>query len=156
MVRTFSYPRLARGRDQAFFPYFAGPGAGAGSTCARGRSSASAFAAIRAAVAQVDPRLPVDGLRTVDDQLDRVARERAPARDAGRRLCELAVLLAVVGLYGVTSFVVTRRTREIGIRLALGATRGAALWLVLRDTARHGRRRASRSRCPRCGPAGAW
>ena len=46
----------------------------------------------------------------------------------------LATLLAVVGLYGVLDFVVTRRTREIGIRIALGAERGRVIRLVLRET----------------------
>ena len=138
VVESFSY--RARGlRDveqQAFFPYFEGSNFRGGVVYARTRtSSAAAFASIRSAVRRIDPALPVDGLRTLDDQLDRaLANERLLALLASA-FALLAVLLAVIGLYGVTAFVVARRTREIGIRMALGATRGAALRLVVRDAA---------------------
>ena len=138
VVQTFSY--RARGlrdpEEQAFFPYLEGS-FGAGQLYLRTRnSSAAAFAAIRAAVGKAAPGLAIEELRTIDDQLDRaLANERLLAILA-TAFALLAVLLAVVGLYGVTSFVVARRTREIGIRMALGATRRAALWLVVGDTAR--------------------
>jgi putative ABC transport system permease protein len=135
VVKTFSYRGLRAAEDQAFFPFFEG-GASAGGFYVRTRiPSPAAFASIRAAVRRADPTLPVDGLRTLDDQLDRALVNERLLAILAAAFAALAVLLAVVGLYGVMSFAVTRRTREIGIRMALGATRGAALWLVVRDTA---------------------
>jgi ABC-type antimicrobial peptide transport system permease subunit len=77
--------------------------------------------------------LPILWFRTLDDQVNRsLSTERLLAALCGS-FAALALLLSLIGLYGVMSFVVTRRTREIGIRLALGATGGSAIRLVLRD-----------------------
>jgi ABC-type antimicrobial peptide transport system permease subunit len=84
-------------------------------------------------VHNADPALPMTYFRTLDEQVSRsLNTERMLAALSGA-FGALALLLSLVGLYGVMSFVVTRRTREIGIRLALGATRSSAIWLVLRD-----------------------
>ena len=95
-------------------------------------SAEAAFASIRALVAQVDPALPVS-LRTFEDQIDRSLRTERMLATLSSGFGAIALLLSVVGLYGVMSFVVTKRTQEIGVRLALGATRSAAVWLVVRD-----------------------
>jgi predicted permease len=135
VVSSFSYRGVREIEEQAFVPYFeAALGGGQFYARTRGRSE-TAFAAIRSAVAKVSPTLAVDSLRTVDDQLDRALLNERLLATLASAFAGLAILLAVIGLYGVTSFAASRRTREIGIRLALGATRGAALWLVLRDAA---------------------
>jgi ABC-type antimicrobial peptide transport system permease subunit len=71
--------------------------------------------------------------RTLDEQLDRSLSTEHMLATLSGSFSTLALLLSLVGLYGVISFVVTQRTREIGIRLALGASRWSAIWLVLRD-----------------------
>lgn len=93
----------------------------------------SAFASIRAAVAALDPRLPLDSLRRFTDQIDQSLRTERALATLSSGFGAIALLLSVVGLYGVMSFVVTRRTQEIGVRMALGATRSAAVRLVVRD-----------------------
>lgn len=91
------------------------------------------MSALRDQVRRVDSNLVISGMRTLDDQLNmRLSNERMLSfLSVGFAL--LATLLAVVGLYGVLAFVVTRRTREIGIRVALGAEQGSVIRLVLRE-----------------------
>jgi ABC-type antimicrobial peptide transport system permease subunit len=89
---------------------------------------------IRGAVRAVDPNLPLADVRTEDAQIAQLsASEQTFARFAGF-FGALAVLLISVGLYGLVSYGVTRRTGEIGVRIALGAEPRRVRWMVLRES----------------------
>ena len=91
------------------------------------------FATIRGVVAGQDAAVPVFELRTVAAQMDQsLIRERLVA-SLSAAFGALATVLAVVGLYGVMAYSVTRRGREIAIRMALGAERASVLWLVMKE-----------------------
>ena len=88
---------------------------------------------LRDQVRRVDSNLVVFDMRMMNEQLDmRLANERMLSFLSGG-FALLATVLAIIGLHGVLAFVVTRRTREIGIRLALGAPQRAVLRLVMRE-----------------------
>jgi len=118
-------------RRQVFVPHF-----GNGSTVFYLRThsaSENAYGLVREEVRRLDAGIPVYGMKTVEGQLDEtLLTDRLIALlSAGFGL--LATILASVGLYGVMAFVVARRRKELGVRLALGAQPAAIVWMVMRE-----------------------
>ncbi len=91
------------------------------------------FSAIRRKVSELDANLPLFSLRTVDQQITASLLIERLIAGLSTVFGALATLLATIGLYGVMAYTVTRRTREIGIRMALGAFQKDVIWMVMRE-----------------------
>ena len=136
VVQDFSYRNLREETEQAFFPFFEGTLRGGGWFYVEVRGKPDqAVASVRAAIANIDPTLPLLDLRSVGEQMDRTLTNERMLATLSAGFGVIAMLISAIGLFGVMSFVVTSRTREIGVRLALGATRASAMRWVARDAA---------------------
>jgi predicted permease len=95
--------------------------------------SSAMSAELRRKIAALDPAMPVYQMRTLENQLDETLGTERLIATLSAAFGALATLLAALGLYGVMAFAVARRTREIGLRMALGAKPGMVVWMVMRE-----------------------
>jgi predicted permease len=118
-------------RRQVFVPNF---GNGGVAFYVRTQTASDAmYPLVRNEVKQLDASMPVYEMKTLEGQLDETLLSDRLIATLSAAFGLLATLLASVGLYGVMAFVVARRRKELGLRLALGAAPGGVLWLVMRE-----------------------
>lgn len=118
----------------AFFPYVQeAKGPASMYVALRTVDPAGVTKAVRAAVAEVDRNVPIVDLKTQDQQIDETLGQERLFTRLLVFFGIFALLLACIGLHGLTAYAVERRTAEIGVRMAFGARRVDVLWLVLRQ-----------------------
>ena len=119
----------------AYFPYAQHTANHATFYCRTTQDPLAVVSALRQEVHKVDPNLPIFGVKTLAGQIDESIFTDRLVAALSVMFGVLATVLAAVGLYGVMAYMVIGRTREIGIRVALGADRARVLRLVLREAA---------------------
>ena len=88
---------------------------------------------VQQAIHSIDRKLPISRITTLDQQVARSITNQRLVAQLSAFFGLLAVFLSCIGIYGLMSYIVSRRTNEIGIRIAIGASRANVRWLVMRD-----------------------
>jgi predicted permease len=135
VVKDIKYTSL---RDeippQAFVPYMGSRYLGGMTVYARTVADPNQLmSAIRVKVRDLDSNLPIYSMRTTEVQINNSLSSERMIASLSTVFGFLATLLAVIGLYGVMAYTVAQRTREVGIRMALGAAQGNVIWMVMRE-----------------------
>ena len=135
VVKDFKYTNL---RDeipvQAYIPYLGDRFLGGMTIYVRTIGDANQLmSTVRSTVRDMDPNVPIYAMRTTEVTINESLSTERMIASLSAVFGFLATLLAVIGLYGVMAYTVAQRTREVGIRIALGAARGKVIWLVMRE-----------------------
>jgi predicted permease len=135
IVKDIKYTSL---RDeipiQAFIPYMGSPFLGEMTIYVRTIGEPDQLiSSVRSKVREMDANLPIFSMRTMDEQISNSLSTERMIASLSTVFGFLATVLAVIGLYGVMSYSVAQRTREIGIRMALGAAQENVVWMVMRE-----------------------
>ena len=124
-------------RPFVYIPYEQEKNVGALTYYVRTSQDPTALAtAVRGVVSELDSSLPIDSVRTFDDQINRQLASDWLIASLAEIFGALAALLAAIGIYGLLAYAVTQRTREIGVRMALGADTGKVGRMILNDVSR--------------------
>jgi predicted permease len=135
VVKDFKYANLRDDiPEQAFEPYLAEQYVSGMTVYLRTAMDPNQmFSAVRAKMRELDSNIPIYGMRTTDEQISNSLSTERLIASLSAVFGFLATLLATIGLYGVMAYTVARRTREIGIRMALGAAQGKVVWMIMKE-----------------------